>query len=92
MARRAYYLDVHAALHAICSTGKGRCWFCDWKLPPEEQAVDLGWHVQCLPGERVDSIILVCPKCLRERAELGEEQFLCYLPPISSRAPTDPYV
>ena len=29
-----------------------------------------------MEGDRVASIILVCPKCLREQAELGEEEFL----------------
>ena len=89
-ARKPSYLDVPAALHAICSTGKGRCWYCDWKLPPAEEAIDAGWHVQCVEGEHVASIILVCPKCLRERAELGEEGFLCYLPPVPSGAASDP--
>jgi hypothetical protein len=90
--RKPSYFNVPAALHAICSTGKGRCWYCDWKLPPEKEAVNKGWHVQCMHGERVDSIIVVCPKCLRERAELGEEQFLCYLPPVLSNAPSDSYL
>ena len=75
-ARTSSYLDVNAALYAICSTGKGRCWHCDRKLPAAEEAIDVGWHVQRVEGERVASIILVCPKCLRKRAELGEEEFL----------------
>ena len=75
-ARKAFYLDVHAALRAICSTGRGRCWYCDRKLPRVEEAIDAGWHVQRVEGKRVASIILVCPKCLRERAELGEEESL----------------
>ena len=69
-------LDVHAALHAICSTGKGRCWYCDLKLPRAEEAVGVGWDVQRAEGERVANIILVCPKCLREREALGEDEFL----------------
>jgi hypothetical protein len=56
-------LDVHEALHAICSTGKGRCWYCDHRLPRAEEAVRKGWDVQRVEGERVASIILVCPRC-----------------------------
>ena len=74
--RRSSYLDVHAALHAICSTGKGRCWYCDLKLPTAEKSIDAGWHVERVEGERVASIILICPECLRKRAELGEEALL----------------
>jgi hypothetical protein len=75
-ARKSSYLDVNAALDAICSTGRGRCWHCDRKLPSAEEAIDAGWHVQCLEGQRVASIILVCPKCRRKRAKVGEEEFL----------------
>ena len=85
--RKSSYLDVNAALHAICSRGKGHCWHCDRKLPPAEEAIDAGWHVQRVESERVASIILVCPKCRRERAELGEEEFRCYFPPRASNAP-----
>ena len=56
-------LDVHAALHAICATGKGRCWHCDRRLPHVEEAVATAWDVQRVEGERVASIILICPKC-----------------------------
>jgi hypothetical protein len=63
-------LDVHAALHAICSTGKGRCWYCDRRLPRVEQAVRNGWDVQRIEGARVASIILVCPKCLPKSENL----------------------
>ena len=69
-------LDVHAALHAICSTGKGRCWYCDTRLPPLKKAQSQGWDVQRVEGERVASIILICPTCQVKRAELGEEEFL----------------
>ena len=69
-------LDVRAALHAICSTGKGRCWYCDRRLPRVGEAVRTGWDVQRVEGEPVASIILVCPICQVERAELGEEEFL----------------
>ena len=56
-------LDVDAALHAIFSTGKGRCWFCDRRLPRVAEAVRSGWDVQRVEGERVASIILICPRC-----------------------------
>ena len=69
-------MDVHGALHAIATTNEGYCWYCDRKLPAAEEAIDTGWDVQRLPGERVASIILVCPPCLREKVELGEEGFL----------------
>jgi hypothetical protein len=69
-------LDVRAALHAICSTGKGRCWYCDLRLPRVEEAENTGWDVQRVEGERVASIILVCPACQVAQAELGEEEFL----------------
>ena len=74
--RKTKKLDVPAALHAICSTGKGRCWYCDYHLPHVEEALGAGWDVQRVEGGRVASIILVCPKCQCERAELGEEEFL----------------
>ena len=77
--RKSSYLDVNAALHAIGSTGKGRCWYCDLRLPRADAAIDAGWHVQRVEGDGVASIILVCPKCLRKRAELGEEEFLRHL-------------
>ncbi len=69
-------MDVQAALHAIATTNEGYCWYCDRKLPAAEEAIDTGWDVQQLNGERVASIILVCPLCQREKAELGEEGFL----------------
>jgi hypothetical protein len=87
-ASESSYLDVHAALHAICSTGKGRCWHCDRKLPAAEEAIDVGWHVQRMEGERVASIILVCPKCRRKRPELGKREFLPnLLPRVCDPAP-----
>jgi hypothetical protein len=85
--RRSSCLDVNAALYAIGSTGRGRCWHCDRKLPTAEEAIDAGWHVQCVEGERVASIILVCPKCRRKRANAGEEEFLHKLsPPVCNPA------
>ncbi len=62
-------LDVDAALYAICSTGKGRCWHCDRRLPRLEEAVGTGWDVRRIDGDRVASIILVCPKCQVKRAK-----------------------
>jgi hypothetical protein len=69
-------IDVREALYAICETGKGRCWYCDVKLPRAGEAIGAGWDVQRVEGARVASIILVCPTCQRDRAELGEEEFL----------------
>jgi hypothetical protein len=63
-------LDVSDALHAICSTGKGCCWYCDRRLPHVEDAVRTGWDVQRVEGERVASIILVCPRCQHRPEEL----------------------
>jgi hypothetical protein len=64
-------LDVRKALRAICSTGKGRCWFCDQRLPTAEEAVSTGWDVQRVEGERVASIILVCPLCQSKPDDLS---------------------
>jgi hypothetical protein len=63
-------LDVRDALHAICSTGKGRCWFCDFPLPRVQEALHTGWDVRRIEGERVASIILVCPQCRLNPEEL----------------------
>jgi len=62
--------DVRAALHAICSTGKGRCWYCDRRLPRVEQALSTHWDVQRIEGERIASIILVCPRCQLKPKEM----------------------
>lgn len=62
-------IDVHAALKAICTTGKGRCWHCDAKLPKARRAIRDGWDVQRLDDYPVASIILVCPTCLKHHAE-----------------------
>jgi hypothetical protein len=75
-ARRPYNLDVHGALYAICSTGRGHCWHCDRKLPAAEEAIEAGWHVQRVKGVRVASIILVCPKCRRKRAGVADRGLL----------------
>ncbi len=63
-------LNVPDALQAICSTGKGRCWHCDRRLPRAAEAVRTGWDVQRIEGERVASIILVCPRCQPKRANV----------------------
>jgi hypothetical protein len=62
-------VDVHAALEAIASTGKGRCWYCDMKLPEAAKAMGDGWDVQRIDEHPVASIILVCPECLVSEAE-----------------------
>jgi len=69
-------IDVNAALHAICTTGKGRCWYCDVKLPPEPEAVGEGWDVQRIDEHPVANIILVCPHCLRHEAEPEERRLV----------------
>jgi hypothetical protein len=69
-------MNVPEALRAIASSGEGCCWYCDQGLPPAEEAIQLGWDVKRLEGERVASIILVCPTCRRLKAECGEEEFL----------------
>ena len=61
--RQAPSLNVREALHAICSTGKGRCWFCDRRLPSAREAVRAGWDVQRIEGQRVATIIIICPRC-----------------------------
>ena len=75
-ARKSSNLDVHGALYAICSTGRGRCWHCDRKVPAAEAAIEAGWDVQRVEGKHVASIILVCPKCRRKRAEVLDNTFL----------------
>lgn len=67
-------LDVHDALHAICSTGKGRCWYCDMALPRVEEAIHHGWDVQRIEGACVASIILVCPLCQLKPDEMLTKQ------------------
>ncbi len=68
--RERIVLNVPDALHAICSTGKGRCWYCDRRLPHAEEALRKGWDVQRVEGERVASIILVCPRCQLQPEDL----------------------
>ncbi len=69
-------MNANAALKAICGTRKGRCWYCDVKLPPAREAIRSGWDVRRVVGQPVASIILVCPTCLREKTSLSEEEFL----------------
>ncbi len=69
-------MNVSEALRAISSTGEGFCWYCDGRLPGADQAISTGWDVRRIAGERVASIILVCPECQREKSKLGEEGFL----------------
>jgi hypothetical protein len=69
-------MNVPDALRAICTTGEGHCWYCDEQLPNAEVAIRTGWDVKRLEGERVASIILICPTCDREKQEMGEEEFL----------------
>ena len=62
-------VDVHAALEAIAGTGKGRCWYCDVRLPEAAKAMGDGWDVQRVDDHPVASIILVCPECLLREAQ-----------------------
>jgi len=62
-------VDVHAALEAIAGTGKGRCWYCDVRLPDAAKAQGDGWDVQRIDEHPVASIILVCPECLRREGQ-----------------------
>lgn len=72
-------MNVPEALEAICSTNEGYCWYCDRKLPAADEAISAGWDVKRLEGERVASIVLECPTCRNQKAELGEEEFLRHL-------------
>ena len=72
--RERFVLNVPDALHAICSTGKGRCWYCDRRLPRRAEAVRTGWDVQRVEGERVASIILICPRCQLKPEAMGITQ------------------
>lgn len=79
-------LDVAQALTAICTYGHGRCWYCDVKLPAAERAIRAGWDVQRIEATPVASIILVCPRCARRKAKLGEEEFERRLTPAPASA------
>ena len=67
-------IDVREALRAICTTGKGRCWHCDAKLPKARRAIREGWDVQRIDDYPVASIILVCPACLRQHAAADSDR------------------
>ncbi|HEV2492257.1 MAG TPA: hypothetical protein VG204_04205 [Terriglobia bacterium] len=67
-------VDVHEALEAICAHGHGRCWYCDARLRASGRALR-GWDVQRIEEQPVASIILVCPKCARRKARLGDAEF-----------------
>lgn len=77
-------VDLTQALEAICTYGHGRCWYCDVKLPPAERAIRAGWDVQRIEAAPVASIILVCPKCARRKAKLGDQEFERRLTPSHS--------
>lgn len=79
-APREIVLNVPDALRAICSTGKGRCWHCDRRLPVAAEAVRAGWDVKRIEGERVASIILVCPSCLLKSEDLNVPEPLLVAP------------
>jgi len=83
-ARKSSNLDVRGALYAICSTGKGRCWHCDRKLPTVEEAIGGGWYVERVNGQRVASIILVCPKCRQKQAARDAKRYMRNLSPAVS--------
>ena len=83
-------IDIRQALEAICTYGKGRCWYCDVRLPAADRALRAGWDVQRIEERPVASIILVCPKCARRKAKLGEAEFhrrLALGIPTSTRRP-----
>jgi hypothetical protein len=63
-------VNVYEALEAIATTGKGRCWHCDERLPAAPQAIAAGWDVQRIDELPVASIILVCPPCLRREGAI----------------------
>jgi len=68
-------IDIREALRAICAYGKGRCWHCDVKLlPPAEHAIRAGWNVERVEAQPVASIILVCPRCARQKARSAKTE------------------
>lgn len=62
-------VNVQEAIEAIATTGKGRCWYCDARLPLAERAISEGWDVQRIVEEPVASIIVVCPECLQRNSK-----------------------
>jgi hypothetical protein len=65
-------VDVGEALRAIATTGKGRCWHCDVRLPEANAAIGRGWDVQRIGELPVANIILVCPECVRHESKQCE--------------------
>jgi hypothetical protein len=63
-------VNVHEAIEAIATTGKGRCWYCDARLPGAERAISEGWDVQRIDQQPVASIIIICPACLEQHSQL----------------------
>ncbi len=78
-------VDVPAALEAICAHGKGRCWYCDARLPQAAQAIREGWDVQRIEDHPVASIILVCPACQVRPRPAAEAPVAAALTPTRSR-------
>lgn len=86
-------VDVQEALEAICAHGHGRCWYCDARLPSSGRALR-AWDVQRIDEQPVASIILVCPKCTRRKARLGDAEFKRRVDlgiPTSTRRPRAPH-
>jgi hypothetical protein len=67
-------VSVREALEAIGATGKGRCWYCDVRLPEARRAIRDGWDVQRIDEQPVASIILVCPECLGASSNLAQSR------------------
>jgi len=63
-------VNVCEALEAIATTGKGRCWYCDSRLPAADRAIGDGWDVQRIDEHPVASIILVCPACVEHESRV----------------------
>jgi hypothetical protein len=79
-------IDVREALKAICTTGKGRCWHCDAKLPKGRRAIREGWDVQRIDDYSMASIILVCPACLKGQSQDADRAGEAEQKPLPSAA------
>ena len=79
-------IDIPEALRAICAYGKGRCWYCDVKLPPAERAIRAGWNVERVEAQPVASIILVCPRCARQKARSAKTEARSQKSEVRSRS------
>ena len=87
-------IDIPEALRAICAYGKGRCWYCDVKLPPAERAIRAGWNVERVEAQPVvASIILVCPRCARQKARSSKTEARSQKSEVrtKSRHPSPPF-